>query len=228
MFLEMIATTLEDVLLVEESGADRIELVSALTEGGLTPSYSLIAAAVNRVNIPVNVMVRPHSQSFCYSKADLLIMKNDIEVIHSLGANGVVLGVLNEKNEVDQNMLEYLLEGCGGLEVTFHRAIDSTTNPVEAAKVIDQYREISTILTSGGTGEITGRLETILQMKAVCKNSAILVGSGLTRSNILSIHSNVKTGYYHFGTAVRKNGNPIEGIDLESARELVQILKSDR
>ncbi len=68
MYIEFIATTIEDALIIEESGADRIELVSSLAEGGLTPSHALIEAVVNSVKIPVNVMVRPHSQSFCYTQ----------------------------------------------------------------------------------------------------------------------------------------------------------------
>jgi copper homeostasis protein len=228
MFIEFIATTLEDAMLIEQSGADRIELVSALTEGGLTPSHSLIEAAVNRVSIPVNVMVRPHSQSFCYSDDDFLIMKNDIKIIRSIGANGVVLGVLNEKGEINQHMLEELLKECNGMEVTFHRAIDYTINPVQAAETLDQYKEITTILTSGGNGELSSRLQTIQQMKTACKNASILVGSGLNSSNIRSVHSTVKTGYYHFGTAVRKNHSPIEGIHLEKAKEIVQLLKVKR
>lgn len=228
MFIEFIATTLEDAILIEQSGADRIELVSALTEGGLTPSHSLIEAAVNRVSIPVNVMVRPHSQSFCYSDDDFLIMKNDIKIIRSIGANGVVLGVLNEKGEVNQHMLEELLKECNGMEVTFHRAIDYTINPVQAAETLAQYKEITTILTSGGNGELSSRMQTIQQMKTACKNASILVGSGLNSSNIRSVHSTVKTGYYHFGTAVRKNHSPIEGIHLEKAKEIVQLLKVKR
>ncbi|OAT86037.1 copper homeostasis protein [Bacillus sp. MKU004] len=225
MYIEFIATTLEDALLIEQSGADRIELVSALTEGGLTPSHSLIEAVVNSVSIPVNVMVRPHSQSFCYSYDDFLIMKNDIHIIRSLGANGVVLGVLNEEYEVNQHMLEELLTECSGLEVTFHRAIDSTNNPVEAAKTLAQYKEITTILTSGGNGEFSSRLQTIQEMKTVSEHISILVGSGLNASNICSVHSAVNTGYYHFGTAVRKNHSPIEGIHLDKAKEIVQLLK---
>jgi copper homeostasis protein len=228
MFIEFIGTTLEDAILIEQSGADRMELVSAITEGGLTPSHSLIEAAVNRVSIPVNVMVRPHSQSFCYTYDDLLIMKNDIKIIRSLGANGVVLGVLNEKHEVNQHMLEELLMECNGLEVTFHRAIDCTINPVQAAKTLAQYKEITTILTSGGNGESSRRLQTIQQMKTVCKHVSIMVGSGLNASNIRSVHSNVNTGYYHFGTAVRKNHSPIEGIDLENAKEIVQLIKGQQ
>ncbi|RAS77037.1 copper homeostasis protein CutC [Priestia endophytica] len=227
MFIEFIATTLEDALLIEQSGADRIELVSALTEGGLTPSHSLIEAVVNRVSIPVNVMVRPHSQSFCYSHDDFSIMKNDIKIIRSLGANGVVLGVLNENHEVNQHMLEELLRECNGIEVTFHRAIDCTISPVQAAKTLAQYKEITTILTSGGNNEFSSRLQTIQKMKTVCKHISILVGSGLNTSNILSVHSTVQTGYYHFGTAVRKNHSLIEGIHLEKAKEMVQILKDE-
>jgi copper homeostasis protein len=55
--LEIIATTVEDAKRIEASGANRIELVSALTEGGLTPSYGLIKKVVESVTIPVNVMI---------------------------------------------------------------------------------------------------------------------------------------------------------------------------
>ncbi|MFB7640792.1 copper homeostasis protein CutC [Peribacillus butanolivorans] len=225
MYIEFIATTIEDALLIEKSGADRIELVCALTEGGLTPSYALIEAVVNSVSIPVNVMVRPHSQSFQYSPDDLNIMKNDIKIISSLGANGVVLGVLNEKNEINQRYLEELLTACEGLEITFHRAIDDTPDPVRAAEMLAQYPEITTILTSGGHGDFSTRMQTIHQMKKACGEISILVGSGLNKDNILSIHSELNTGYYHFGTAVRKNNSLIEGVQLDKAKEIVNMLK---
>ncbi|MGG1487153.1 copper homeostasis protein CutC [Peribacillus castrilensis] len=225
MYIEFIATTIEDALIIEESGADRIELVSSLAEGGLTPSHALIEAVVNSVKIPVNVMVRPHSQSFCYTQKDLEIMKKDIQIIRSLGANGVVLGALNEKNEINRPYLEELLTVCEGLEITFHRAIDDTHDPVISAEMLAQYPEITTILTSGGHGDFPSRMKTIQLMKRVCGDIAILVGSGLNKDNILSIHSELHTGHYHFGTAVRKNNSIIEGVTLEKAKEIVNLLK---
>ncbi|MGG4267220.1 copper homeostasis protein CutC [Peribacillus simplex] len=225
MYIEFIATTIEDAIIIEESGADRIELVSSLAEGGLTPSHALIEAVVNSVKIPVNVMVRPHSQSFCYSQNDLEIMKKDIQIIRSLGANGVVFGALNEKNEINRLYLEELMTVCEGLEITFHRAIDDTHDPVLSAEMLAQYPEITTILTSGGHGDLPARMQTIQQMKRVCGDIAILVGSGLNKDNILSIHSELHTGYYHFGTAVRKNNSIIEGVTLEKAKEIVNMLK---
>ncbi|RDU35358.1 copper homeostasis protein CutC [Neobacillus piezotolerans] len=225
MLIEYIATTVEDALLIEESGADRIELVSALTEGGLTPSYAVIEAVARHVGIPVNVMVRPHSQSFVYSGYDLEIMKNDIKAIRSLGANGVVLGIVNVQNEIDRASLEGLLLECNGMEVTFHRAIDGTSNPAQSARILSDYKEITSILTSGGTGDLDIRLAVMSKMKEAAGHIAILAGGGLTKENIKDIHSKVETGHYHFGTAVRKNNSPVEGIDLKRAKEIVKLLK---
>lgn len=96
--LEIIGMTVEDAKSIEECGADRIEHMSALTEGGLTPSYGLVERVVKSVDIPVNVMIRHHANGFVYSEEDLEIMKRDIQAVKSLGVNGVVLGVLDEKN----------------------------------------------------------------------------------------------------------------------------------
>ncbi|RHW34188.1 copper homeostasis protein CutC [Neobacillus notoginsengisoli] len=225
--IEYIATTIEDAILIEQSGADRIELVSALTEGGLTPSYALIEEAVNRVNIPVNIMVRPHSQSFDYSMEDILVMKRDIQMIKSIGANGVVLGALTEENEICRHTLEELLVECKGLDVTFHRAIDETANPSQSAHLLSEYKEVTSILTSGGHGDFSERLKVISEMKKMSGHIDILVGGGLNKGNILSIHSRVETGHYHFGTAVRKNNSSVAGIDLQAAKELSRMLKGN-
>jgi copper homeostasis protein len=225
VLLEFIAVTVEDAVLIEKSGADRIELVSGLTEGGLTPSYGLIEKAVSSVRIPINVMVRPHSQSFCYSKDDLAIMKHDIRIIRSLGANGVVLGMLDEEGNIDFGQLEELLTETGDMEVTFHRAIDSSKNPLKAVEKLDQYKEIHTILTSGGYGDWPTRLEMLLKMKDRCKNTDILIGSGLTKENILKVHEQVGTAFYHFGSAVRIENSVLQSVSLEKATEIINLLK---
>lgn len=90
--LEIIAMTTEDALAIEYYGANRIELVSGLTEGGLTPSFGLIEEVVNKTKISINVIIRPHSNSFNYSDLDLKIILNDIKIIKELGANGIVFG----------------------------------------------------------------------------------------------------------------------------------------
>lgn len=225
MLIEFIAVTVEDAKLIEKSGADRIELVSGLTEGGITPSYGLIEKVVNSVSIPVNVMVRPHGQSFCYSEDDIAIMKNDIRVIRDLGANGVVLGMLDGEGNVDFQQLEELLTDIGSMEVTFHRAIDSSNNIVQNAEKLNQYKEIKTILTSGGHGDWQTRLETLRKLKEICKETEILIGSGLSKDNIREVHNLVGTNCYHFGTAVRTDHSILKSVSLEKAVEIVHTLK---
>lgn len=225
MIIEFIAATVEDAKLIEKSGADRIELVSGLTEGGITPSFGLIEKVVKSVTIPVNVMVRPHGQSFCYSEDDIEIMKNDIRVIRSLGANGVVFGMLDKGEHVNFHQLEELLTEIGTMDVTFHRAIDNANNIVEAASKLDQYKEIKTILTSGGYGDWETRMETLRKMKEICKETEILIGSGLSKDNIREVHEQVGTNSYHFGTAVREDNEILKSVSLEKAIEIVHSLK---
>jgi copper homeostasis protein len=170
-------------------------------------------------------MVRPHGQYFCYSEDDLAIMKNDIQVIRDLGANGVVLGMLDREGNVDFRQLEELLTEIGTMEVTFHRAIDSSNNIVQNAEKLNQYKEIKTILTSGGHGDWQTRLETLRKMKDICKETEILIGSGLSKDNIREVHTQVGTNCYHFGTAVRIDHSILKSVSLEKAVEIVHTLK---
>ncbi|WP_327204769.1 copper homeostasis protein CutC [Paenibacillus sp. DMB20] len=129
MILEVIATTLQDALTAEACGADRIELITAITEGGLTPSIGLVDRVTSRVGIPVNVMIRPHSRSFVADGEDMETMLADIEAIRrSTGAAGVVLGPLSSNGTVDEEALRRLLSAAGSLDITYHRAFDEITD----------------------------------------------------------------------------------------------------
>ncbi len=61
--IESCCTTLDEALAAEARGADRIELCTDLSVGGLTPPRDLIRETVARLSIPVNVLIRPASGS---------------------------------------------------------------------------------------------------------------------------------------------------------------------
>lgn len=222
--LEIIATTVEDAKRIEASGADRIELVSALTEGGLTPSYGLIKRVIESVKIPVNVMIRPHAKSFVYTKDELNVMKEDILVAKYLKTNGVVFGVLNKNNKICENSLDKLLEICEDMDVTFHRAIDELADPVNGIKVLAKYSQINTVLTSGGKGDIVDNLSVIKQMIANAGAIRVLVGGGLNLKNIEQIITETTAPEYHFGTAIRENNSFLGEINEEKLASLVKIV----
>lgn len=221
--LEIIGMTVEDAKIIEDCGADRIELVSALTEGGLTPSFGLIESVVNSVKIPVNVMIRPHAKSFVYSKEDINIMLKDINTVKAIGANGVVFGMLDKNNNIDEKNLNFLLQYCDNLDVTFHRAIDES-NTIESVNILKDYDRITNILTSGGKGSIRDNAKVIKDMMFNSNNIKILLGGGLNFNNIVEIKEVTKANNFHFGTAVRIDKNPFEDIDRQKLKQLVDII----
>ncbi|MFR6016219.1 MAG: copper homeostasis protein CutC [Paraclostridium sordellii] len=223
--LEIIGMSVEDAIAIEKCGADRIELVSALTEGGLTPSFGLIESVVNKVKIPVNVMIRHHAKSFVYSDEDINIMIKDIEKVKEIGANGVVFGMLDEKNNIKEEQLITLLEAAKGLDVTYHRAIDET-NVIDSIKILSKYEYITNVLTSAGKGNIENNIEKIKDMKKNAGSINILLGGGLNFENIDRIKNLTNNKDFHFGTAIRVDKNPFGEIDEAKLRKLVEIINN--
>ncbi|HWR62298.1 MAG TPA: copper homeostasis protein CutC, partial [Clostridia bacterium] len=213
---------------IEECGADRIELISAFSEGGLTPSYGMIEKVVQEVKIPVNVMIRPHSKSFVYTREELEIMKKDIAVAKDLGANGVVLGVLNENREICEDSLQELVELCSGLDITFHKAIDGLADIVEGIKVLSGYPQIKTVLTSGGKGNINGNSPVIKEMIRNAGHINVMVGGGLNFDNAKHIIEETGAPEYHFGTVIRYNRSFSGDIDRNRLKKLIQLLNSQK
>ncbi|EOW9527439.1 copper homeostasis protein CutC [Bacillus cytotoxicus] len=223
--LEVIATCLEDVKRIEKAGGNRMELIAAYTEGGLTPSYALIKAAVEAVNIPIHVMIRPHAKSFIYTQEEIELMKEDIQIAQSLGAAGVVLGVLTEENKIDEAKLADLLSVVDGVNVTFHRAIDEVEDLVGAVKILRKFNKVTHILTSGGTGHIVENIPVLAEMKKASEGEIeLIIGSGVTQENIKKLLHDTGIRQVHVGTAARE-GEPCFGeIDQNAIRSLLNVI----
>ncbi|HEK9100139.1 copper homeostasis protein CutC [Bacillus pfraonensis] len=225
--LEIIATCLEDVKRIEKAGGNRIELISAYTEGGLTPSYAFIKKAVKAVNIPIHVMIRPHAKSFIYTAEEIEMMKEDIQIAQELGVAGVVLGVLNEQNQIDEKNLADLLSVVDGMNVTFHRAIDEVDDLVGAVQTLRNFEKITHILTSGGQGKIEENIPVLHEMQRVSQGDfQLIVGSGVTKENIKRLLNETGISEAHVGTAVREDKSCFAEIDQKSVQDLVELTKS--
>ncbi len=98
---EVAVDSLESALIAQDCGADRIELCADLGIGGITPSLGLIELAVERLQIPVHVIIRPRRGDFLYTDAEFEAMRRDIELVKSAGARGIVVGVLQADGSID-------------------------------------------------------------------------------------------------------------------------------
>lgn len=73
----------------------------------------LLQVVKQYVKIPVYVMIRPRGGDFLYSDQEVEVMKKDIELMKSHGADGLVLGALNENGHVDTELcMEFLGNVC--------------------------------------------------------------------------------------------------------------------
>ncbi|MWC30546.1 copper homeostasis protein CutC [Paenibacillus sp. MMS18-CY102] len=226
MILEVIATCVDDALAAEANGADRLELITAITEGGLTPGIGLVKQVVRTVRIPVFVMVRPHSRSFVYPEHDIETMAFEINAIVQAGAAGIVLGALTRAGKIDEAALERLLPLAEVLQVTFHRAFDELGDQHEALQVLMKYPQITRVLTSAGPRPA---MESTLEMaRLVAATSGcdlkIVAGSGLAAEGITDFMRRTGVQEVHFGSAVRYGKSSLSPIDPSVLRMLADLV----
>ena len=195
--LEICCYTVESALLAQEAGADRIEFCDNYQEGGTTPSSAAIEYVVQKLSIPVNVIVRPRGGDFLYSAAEFEVIKNDILKIKGLGANGVVTGFLKANGDIDLTRTREIVKLAGSMEVTFHRAFDMCRSPFEAlGQLIDTG--ITRILTSGGKNRAADAVDTISEMINKAGDKMIVMpGSGITDLNLPEIMRKTKAVEFH-------------------------------
>jgi copper homeostasis protein len=185
--VEAAVETLESALAAERAGADRIELCDSLGEGGTTPDGGLVAGVVERIRLPVFVLIRPRAGDFVYSESEFEVMIRDIELTRTLGIAGIVTGALDVKGRVDVKRTRSLVKAAGGLPVTFHRAIDSAAS---LAVALDDAIEagVSRVLTSGGATTAREGVDVIAALILQARERvSIIAGGGIRKHNVREV-----------------------------------------
>ena len=210
MLIEIIVTSLEEAILAEKYGASRLELIHGFGLGGLSPQLELSKQICTAVKIPVNVMIRPHGDSFCYSDKDIQQIMLELDYLREhTKAKAIVFGGLDTEFKIDTKLLKQVIQNKGHLGLTFHRAIDVAANTIDAYKELLNYPEIDQILSSGGKSTALEGYKQIKQMVALNANRGyckVLAGSGVTPANAKQLIELTGVEQIHLGTGVRENG----------------------
>lgn len=181
-----------------------MELCDNLTEGGTTPSAGMIAMVRRNIRIGLQVIIRPRGGDFCYSDWEFEVMQHDIRQAKDLGADGIVLGLLQEDGAIDRRRTGMLLNLARPLAVTFHRAFDMTRDPFQSLEDLISLG-VERILTSGQEATALEGLDLIadLQKKAAGR-ILIMPGGSVNARNAKRILSIGGIQEIHAGGALRE------------------------
>lgn len=146
--LEVCADSVQSAVAAQEGGADRIELCSGLVIGGLSPTPSMFCEVKRNTDLKVRVLLRPRFGDFCYDKYEFETLRDEVRQFRELGADGVVIGILNPDGSLNMEQMAELMKTADGMGVTMHRAFDVCRDPFEALEQCISLG-IDTILTSG-------------------------------------------------------------------------------
>jgi copper homeostasis protein len=207
MRVEISVESIMGVRIADRAGADRVELCSALAEGGLTPSHALVElAAIRSENAEVHPLIRPRPGDFRYSKDEVSVMVRDIVAADGLGAAGVVVGALGPDGLLDLDACAEFIDAAEDKPVTLHRAIDVSASP---RRVLEQAMTLGfkRVLTSGGQ---RSALDGAPMIRALAEQAAgeieIMACGGVRAVNALAVIE--ATGVTDVHAAVRA---PVRG-----------------
>ncbi|MEK0441896.1 MAG: hypothetical protein RL403_874 [Bacteroidota bacterium] len=184
ILLEAPVFNLQASLEAAQLGIDRLELCSNFPEGGETPSAGMLRFLKREIDLPIFVMIRPRGGNFVYSSKELLVMKQDIQLLGDLGADGFVFGALDAQGSVNEAACESLLRAAESRPCTFHRAFDASADLSDSLEKIIQLG-FQRVLTSGGKNTFTEGLDQVMALlKQAQERIIILPGGGLKAAHI--------------------------------------------
>jgi len=218
--LEVVCFSVDSCVKAQEFGADRIEFCANYSLGGLTPDHEEILYAKELLNIPLHIIIRPREGNFTYTSEEIEIMKEDILFCKAHGISGVVFGVLNSKNEVDETICKELLELSMPMSVTFHRAIDECKN-IDDAFINLIKLGFTRVLTSGGKKSALDGINEIKKCQIKFGDDIIIMpGGGIRSLNIENIISVTNCWEYH-SAAIIGETNLVNESEVKSIKEKI-------
>ena len=201
--IESCCTSLDQAIAAQTRGANRIELCTDLSVGGITPPRELIRETVSRLSIPVNILIRDaECLDFVYNEAAIRRMTNDIYFCREAGAAGIVIGALTPDGYIDIPTMQRLLEAAHPLPVTFHRAYDVCKEaPFEALEKVISLG--CTRLLSSGQAENAWEGRNVLAgLVEQARNRLIVMpGCGVRPDNLAALRDITHAKEFH-GTAI--------------------------
>jgi len=220
--LEVIVQSLADARAAEDGGADRLEVVRSIEQGGLTPAIDLVHEIAAAVRLPMRVMVRENG-GFSIGDFELRRLQESAALLEAANVDGIVIGFA-AGGALRLPDLERVLSAAPRVPVTFHRAFDSLDDPTAAIPSIARCPQVDRILTSGGNGTPAARVETLERYSKAAGRLTIVAGGGVDEAAAAMFARSKCVDEIHIGRAARADrlpGSPVAARSVAAIRALL-------
>ena len=175
-----------------DGGADRIEICTDLSRGGLTPAFDEVASALEVApEGGVQVLVRPRPGNFVHSRLEVTRIASDIVTLSAIGRGapvrlGFVVGVLNADGTINVDAAARLRDVAEDAPLTFHRGFDQVRDQDRGLDVLMELG-YDRVLTTGGDPAVAqpGVLARLVERGG--EDIIILVSGGLRAHNVAEV-----------------------------------------
>lgn len=242
--VELCIENYEAAKLAEQLGYDSVEINSALSLGGLTPSPGVLRKIAENINIKKNCMIRNRAAGFCYTDNQFSEMLEELDILLNEKIDGIVFGFLTEDFEIDKEKTKIFIEKIhnAGKIAIFHRAFDNTNDPFQSIEDLIELN-VDRVLTSGQTASALENTDLIKELVEKYENRIeIILGSGINPDNVVNLLKSTNARYVH--SSCKKNledittknkidysifndsGNTYIDVDPEIAEKFINAVKS--
>ena len=219
ILLEVIVQTVSDARHATRGGADRLEVVRSIRDGGLTPPLSLVRAISQETSLPLRVMVRENA-GYAMQLEELPRLRAATAEFDGLGVDGIVIGFADHGLLVLDDV-RCVLDAVPELRVTFHRAFDQLHDPVNAIDDLVRVTSIDRILTDGGGGDAVSRCRRLTEYRARAGGRLeILAGGGVDEEIFAHLARTSCVREIHVGRIAREGDDPEGAVSADRVRRL--------
>ncbi len=201
--IESCVETTQEALIASKNGADRIELCADLADDGLTPSPGLLSKTLNRLNIPIKVMIRPRAGDFIYNSEDQKTIDTHIDYCIAAGVEEWVYGsIAAGSGRLDLADIKAFHNKVKPRSLTIHKAIDHSSEILRDVFDLVKWAKTAdinlSILSSGGHPTALDGAMMLNRMARICGDEVELIVAGKVRhDNLTQIKKAIPAPAYH-------------------------------
>ena len=223
ILLEVIVQSVADAREAARGGADRLEVVRAIHDGGLTPELALVREIAAAVSLPLRVMVRENA-GYSTDVRERPALRHAAAAFAEAGVDGLVIGFAHA-GELELDHVSDVLAAAPNVNVTFHRAFDQLRDPLGAITALAGVARIDRILTSGGEGTVGARCHRLrAYQERAGDRLTIIAGGGIDFEMLSALVQTGTVREVHVGRAAREGHEPNGAVSAAEVSRLREII----